>query len=410
VAEILQEVRRRGDVALVELTARFDGVDLDGGLRVPPEEVRRALGVVPEGLRAALEAAAERIAAYHRHQLVPESVVEVGGVRVRHSSRPVRRVGVYAPGGRAQYPSSVLMGVIPAQVAGVDEVALFAPPRRDGSLAPETLAAAAVCGVEEVYRLGGAQAIGAMAYGTQSIPAVDVIVGPGNSYVAEAKRQVAGRVGVPAGFAGPSEVVVVADASVPPAWAAIDVLVQAEHGPDGLAWLVTADDAVAEAVAVEVDRLVAESPRRDDLSRTLGRSGYAVVVDDLAGVAAVVNTVAPEHLELLVADPEALLPLIRFAGAIFLGPFAPASVGDYVAGPNHVLPTARTARFSSALRVQDFQVQLHAVEVSESALAELGPHVIALAEAEGLPAHAEAVRLRLGSSGGSPWNEQREQR
>ncbi|MFC0082132.1 histidinol dehydrogenase [Aciditerrimonas ferrireducens] len=394
VAEILGQVRRDGDQALRRLTARFDGVELDD-LRVPPADLEAALAAVPPELRQALEVAWERIVAYHRHQLQPETTVEVEGVVVRHLARPVGRVGVYAPGGRARYPSSVLMGVAPARVAGVEEIVLCAPPQRDGSVALETLAAAAVCGVQEVYRVGGAQAVAALAYGTESIRPVDVIVGPGNSYVAEAKRQVAGRVGIPAGFAGPSEVVVVADASVPATWAAIDVLVQAEHGPDGLAWLVTTDDQVAERVAAEVDRLVAASPRRDDLASTLARSGYAVVVDDAEAVAAVVNTVAPEHLELLVAEPQPILERVRAAGAIFVGPYAPASVGDYVAGPNHVLPTARTARFSSALRVQDFQVQLHAVEVPAEALAALGPHVVALADAEGLPAHADSVRLRL---------------
>jgi len=245
-----------------------------------------------------------------------------------------------------------------------------------------------------VYRIGGAQAVGAMAYGTESVPAVDVIVGPGNRYVAEAKRQVAGIVGVPSAFAGPSEVVVVADDATPTRWAAIDVVVQAEHGPDGLAWLVTWSAAVADAVEAEVDRLVAASPRRADLEATLGSGGYVALVDGPTEALALANVIAPEHLELLVEGALELLPLVRSAGAVFLGPYAPASVGDYLAGPNHVLPTARTARFASALRVDDFRTHIHAVSVDAPGLARLAPHVVALAEAEGLPAHAQSVTIR----------------
>lgn len=393
VAAILADVKARGDRALVELTARFDGAELPS-LLVPPSEIAAAASAVPGELRRALQVAYGRITEYHEHQRAADHVVTVDGVVVHHMVRAVERAGVYAPGGRAQYPSSVLMGAVPAQVAGVGDVVLCVPPRRDGSVAPETLAAAAICGIEEVVRVGGAQAIGALAFGTQTVRPVQVIVGPGNRYVAEAKRQVAGRVGIPSAFAGPSEVVVIADASVPADWVAIDILVQAEHGPDGLAWLVTWDEAVAEEVSAAVDRLVDASPRRQDLRATLGRSGYAVVVADPAAAIAVANVVAPEHLELQVADPGALLPLVRRAGAVFLGRFAPASVGDYVAGPNHVLPTARTAWFSSALRVDDFCTHIHAVEVDEAALEALGPHVVTLAEAEGLPAHAASVAMR----------------
>jgi histidinol dehydrogenase len=233
-----------------------------------------------------------------------------------------------------------------------------------------------------------------MAFGTESITAVDVIVGPGNRYVAEAKRQVAGIVGVPSAFAGPSEVVVVADDTTPVEWAAIDIVVQAEHGPDGLAWLVTWSGPLAKAVSEAVEEMVARSPRRSDLEATLGSGGYAVLVDGPAEAMAVANTVAPEHLEILTADPDALLPLVRRAGAVFLGPYAPASVGDYLAGPNHVLPTARTARFASALRVDDFRTHIHAVSLGADALARLSPHVVALAEAEGLVAHAQSVQMR----------------
>jgi histidinol dehydrogenase len=284
----------------------------------------------------------------------------------------------------------------------VAELVLCVPPGPGGHVAPESLAAAAIAGVDEVYRVGGAQAVAAMAFGTESVGRVDVIVGPGNRYVAEAKRQVSGIVGVPSAFTGPSEVVVVADGTTPVPWAAVDVVVQAEHGPDGLAWLVTWSDTAAQAIEAEVDRLVAASPRRADLEATLGSGGFVALVDGPEEAIAVANAVAPEHLELLVEKAEALLPLVRCAGAVFLGPYAPASVGDYLAGPNHVLPTARTARFASALRVDDFRTHIHAVSMDAEALAVLAPHVIAIAEAEGLPAHALSVALRTGQNGDRP--------
>ncbi|MBV9284341.1 MAG: histidinol dehydrogenase, partial [Acidimicrobiia bacterium] len=292
--------------------------------------------------------------------------------------------------------STVLMTAVPARVAGVGEVVLCSPPRPDGKVPPGILAAAALAGVDEVHPIGGAQAIAALAYGTESIRPVDVIVGPGNVYVATAKREVGaeGVVGLPAAFAGPSEVVVVADDTTPPDYAAIDLVVQAEHGPDGLAWLITWSEAVADAVSDAVARLVAESPRRADLESTLDGGGYAVVVDGPEQAAAVFNAIAPEHLELMNADPESLLPLVQNAGAVFCGVDAPASVGDYVAGPSHVLPTFGTARFSSALRVDDFVKWIHVVSLGGGALARLAPHIAALAEEEGLPAHAESVRLR----------------
>ena len=393
VRAILDEVRRGGDDALRALTARFDGVEVDG-LRVPAAEIAAAPAAVPAGLRRALELAYERILAYHRHEPDPSGDVVDDGVVVHHLVRAVGRAGLYAPGGRARYPSTVLMCAAPARVAGVEEVALCVPPGPDGHVAAESLAAAAIAGIDEVYAVGGAQAVAAMAYGTPSIAAVDVIAGPGNRYVAEAKRQVAGITGVAAAFAGPSEVVVVADETVPPAWAALDVVVQAEHGPDGLAWLVTWSPAVADAVVAEIERLVAASPRRADLEATLGSGGYAALVDGPDHAVALANVVAPEHLELMVEGAESLLPLVRRAGAVFLGPYAPASLGDYVAGPNHVLPTARTARFASALRVDDFRTHIHAVAVDAPGLARLAPHVVAIAEAEGLPAHAASVLAR----------------
>jgi histidinol dehydrogenase len=390
---VLHEVRHGGDEAVRALTERFDGVRIDT-LRVSKAELDDALGGLDGGLREALELAYARILAYHRHEPAPVADFVNDGVVVRHLVRPVARAGMYAPGGRARYPSTVLMCAAPARVAGVAELVLCVPPGADGRVAAETLAAAAIAGIDEVYRIGGAQAVAAMAFGTESIRPVDVIVGPGNRYVAEAKRQVAGFVGVPSAFAGPSEVVVVADDATPVAWAAIDVVVQAEHGPDGLAWLVTWSPDAADAIEAEVDRLVAVSPRRADLEATLGTGGYAALVDGPAQAVALANVVAPEHLELLVEGAEALLPLVRRAGAVFLGPYAPASVGDYLAGPNHVLPTARTARFASALRVDDFRTHIHAVSMDADALARLAPHVAAIAHAEGLPAHAASVIVR----------------
>jgi histidinol dehydrogenase len=286
------------------------------------------------------------------------------------------------------------MCAVPAQVAGVEEIVLCVPPGPDGRVDDATLAAAAVAGVTEVYRVGGAQAIAAMAYGTESIAPVDVIVGPGNRYVAEAKRQVSGVVGVGSAFAGPSEVVVVAGPDTPAEYAAIDLVVQAEHGPDGLAWLVTWSEELVDAVDAAIDRIVADSPRRADLEATLGAGGWAVLVDGPKQAAAVSNVVAPEHLELLTKQADAVLAHIRSAGAVFVGTNAPASIGDYLAGPNHVLPTNRTARFASALRVDDFRKHIHAVRVDDEAVRVLGPHVVTLAETEGLPAHARSVQLR----------------
>jgi histidinol dehydrogenase len=397
VRSVLADVAERGDAALRELTERFDGAVIDD-LRVPETEVRAALGRVPADLRGALEVARANIEAYHRAQRRPDVEHRNGSVRIRELQRPVERAGCYVPSALAPLASTVLMTAVPAKVAGVPEVALVTSPRRDGTVPDGILAAAAIAGVDEVYRVGGPAAIGALAYGTGSIRPVDLIVGPGSARVAQAKREVASRglVGVPAAFAGPSEVVVVADASVAPEVVAVDVLVQAEHGPDGLSWLVTWDEAVADEVVAAVERLVPASPRRGHLEATLAEGGYAVVCDDAAQAMEVANAVAPEHLELLVADPDALLPLVRHAGAVFCGADSPASVGDYVAGPNHVLPTYGSARFSGALRVDDFLKHVHVVTVGRQGLAELGDAVVALATYEGLPAHAESVRLRLG--------------
>ena len=395
VQAILAEVRAGGDAAVREATQRFDGVRVDA-LRVPPAEAEAALEALPAPLREALEAARDRVLAFHEAQRRGDAVHADGGVVVRELRRPVDRAGLYVPGGRARYPSSVLMSAVPARVAGVAELVLCVPPGPDGAVAAPTLAAAALAGVDEVYRIGGAQAVAAMAYGTETVRPVDVIVGPGNVYVSLAKRQVGaeGVVGVPGAFAGPSEVVVVADDTTPVDYAAIDVVVQAEHGPDGLAWLVTWSPEVAGAVVDAVTSLVARSPRADDIRATLSDGGYAVLVDGPEQAMEVANPIAPDHLQLISADPEALLPLVRHAGAVFCGPNAPASVGDYMAGPSHVLPTYGSARFTTGLRVDDFQKTVPVVSVEAAALEQLAPHVAALAEAEGLPAHAASVRLR----------------
>lgn len=392
---ILAQVRDGGDQALRGLTERFDGVRLDD-LRVAPSDVEAALGAIPSSLLAAFEAAVDAIADYHRAQLHPDGCHVRDGIEVRDLRRPVARAGVYVPGGRAPLASTVLMTAIPAKVAGVAQVVLCSPPQRDGSVAPAILAAAALAGVDEVYRVGGAQAIAALAYGTESIRPVDVIVGPGNAYVSIAKREVAsaGRVAVSSAFAGPSEVVVVADEMTPFEAAAIDVIVQAEHGPDGLAWLVTWSEEAAERISDAVDALTARAARRREIESTLAKNGYCVLVRDAAQAIAVANAVAPEHLELMCADPESLVAQVTSAGAVFCGPFAPASVGDYIAGPSHVLPTDRSARFASGLRVDDFCKHIHVVSLDGPALAKVAPYVVAIAEAEGLGAHADSVRLR----------------
>jgi histidinol dehydrogenase len=402
VARILAEVRAEGDAAVIRSTAAYDGVDVSGGLRVPPEEIKEAAERVDAELRAALEVAFGRIVAYHAEEGTPPGEYADGGVTVSHLTRAVERAGVYAPGGRARYPSTVLMCAAPARVAGVGAIVLCVPPASDGKVDDATLAAAAVAGVDEVYRIGGAQAIGALAYGTESVPAVDVVAGPGNAYVAEAKRQVSGVVGVASAFAGPSEIVVVAGPDAVPEFAAIDLVVQAEHGPDGLAWLVTWDAGMLDAVSGEVDRIVAASPRRADLEATLAQGGIACLVDGPSEAMAVANTVAPEHLQLMVGERESaeLLDQVQSAGAVFVGDWSPASMGDYIAGPNHVLPTNRTARFASALRADDFRKHIHAVRVTPEAVRTLGPKVIVLAETEGLPAHAESVRRRLAALDG----------
>lgn len=396
VRDIIAAVRERGDAAVREFTERFDGVRL-ASLVVDPAEIDAALARVDPAVRAALEQAAARIRTYHEAQLPADVTVEHPGMTIRGVHRPVERAACYVPGGRAVYPSTVLMTAVPAAVAGVDEVVLCVPPGPDGAVPDVVLAAAAVAGVREVVSVGGAQAIAAAAYGTETVRPVDVIVGPGNVYVAIAKQEVAGVVGVPSSFAGPSEVVVIADGSAPADYAAVDVILQAEHGPDGLAWFVTWNADFADEVLASIDRLVADAPRRTEIESTLSSSGIAVVCDDAEQAIAVANFIAPEHLELQTADDDALLPWVRHAGAIFCGAHAPASLGDYVAGPSHVLPTNGTARFASALTVRDFMKDLHVVHVDQAGLEALGDAVEALAGAEGLDAHAASIRIRRGA-------------
>lgn len=394
VRAILAEVRERGDDALLDLTERFDGVR-PASLRVPAADLDAARRAIDPELRSALEAAAEGIRDFHEHQVVADRTYERDGIVVEGRHVPVDRAGCYVPGGRAVYPSTVLMTAVPAKVAGVPEVVLCVPPDRTGAVPAATLAAAAIAGVDEVYAVGGAQAVGAMAYGTGTIRPVDVIVGPGNVYVALAKREVAGIVGVPSSFPGPSEVVVVADDTVPADLAAVDVILQAEHGPGGLAWLVSWSESALDAICAEIGTQVAASPRRADIESTFAEGGHAVLCDTPEQAVAVSNAIAPEHLELLTEDPQALVPLVRHAGAVFCGPWSPASVGDYVAGPSHVLPTDGTARFGSALTVRDFQKEVHVVTLDRAALAKAAPVVAAIADAEGLAAHADSVRRRL---------------
>jgi histidinol dehydrogenase len=400
VRAVLDQVRAGGDQAVRAATERFDRVRVEE-IRVAPEEVKAALDEISSGLRNALETAHDQITHYHRSQLHPDASYEREGVHIRELRRPVERAGLYVPGGRAPLASTVLMTAAPGRVAGVEELAMCSPPGPDGRVAPAILAAAAIAGVDEVYRVGGAQAIAALAYGTESIRPVDVIVGPGNRYVAIAERMVAGEgaVGVPSAFTGPSEVAVIADDTTDATLAAIDLIVQAEHGPDGLVYLITWSEAAAGRITSEVARLTRESPRRAEVESTLSKGGYCVLIDGPEQAMAAANAIAAEHLELMTADPESLVPSVRAAGAVFLGPWAPASAGDYAAGPNHVLPTARSARFGSALRVDDFCRFIHVVDIDRPGLERLAPAVVAMAESEGLAAHADSIRLRLTEQG-----------
>jgi histidinol dehydrogenase len=392
VAPIVDAVRTRGDEAVRELVERFDGCRLDD-FRVEAAARDAALARITPDLRRALEFARDQILAWHEAQREKDVRHERAGIHVRELVVPVDRAGCYVPGGRAPLASSLLMTAVPARVAGVPEVVVCSPPRADGSVADVVLAAAALAEVDEMYRIGGPTAIAALAYGTETVQSVDVIVGPGNAYVAEAKRVVASTVGID-GFAGPSEVAVVADESVEPAYVAADLLAQAEHGPGGAVTVIAWDDAVADRVDGALAQLLAATPRREEAASTLSTGGRTVLVQDPEQAIDVANAIAPEHLELMCRDAELLVPLVRHAGAVFVGANAPAVIGDYVAGVNHVLPTAGTARFASALRVANFQKHVHVVSLDADALPRVAPYVRTLAEIEGLEAHADAVRRR----------------
>jgi histidinol dehydrogenase len=399
VEAVLARIARDGDAALLGYTAQFDRQRLrPEQLRIGADEIARAVADCPAELRSALELAAARIGAFHREQLPkPLAIEDDLGVELGLRWQPIAAVGIYVPGGTAAYPSSVLMNALPAKIAGVARLVMTVP-APDGALAPLVLVAADLAGVDEIYRVGGAQAIGALAFGTETIAAVDKIVGPGNAYVAEAKRQVFGRVGIDM-IAGPSEIVVVAEADQDPAWVAADLLSQAEHDELAQAVLITDSEALADAVATEVEAQLAELPRRAIAAASWRAFGAIVLVQDLARAQALVDLLAPEHLELLVADPAAMAARIRNAGAIFLGPHTPEVIGDYVGGPNHVLPTDRSARFASGLSVYDFLKRTTLLSCTACSLAQLGPAAAALARAEGLAGHARAIELRLGAAG-----------
>lgn len=396
VRPIVEAVRRRGDGALIELTRRFDGVKLaPSQLRVSAAEMRQALHSVPADAVRALRLAARRITEFHRRQLPRSwSYRDKLGFQLGQQVVALDRVGIYVPGGHAVYPSSVLMNAIPARVAGVREIVMVSPPRRDG-FNPAVLAAAGIAGVNTVFRVGGAQAVAALAYGTKSIPPVDKIVGPGNAYVQAAKKIVYGTVDIDA-IAGPSEVVVIADGAAVAAHIAADLLAQAEHGSgDECAVLLTPVRALADAVQAEIVRQLQALPRRQDIARVLRRRGALIIVRNLDEAVAVADQIAPEHLELMVQHPQRWARRIRNAGALFLGPWAPAPLGDYLAGPNHVLPTGGTARFFSPLGVYDFVKRTSVVSATREGLRRLAPAIVRLATLEGYDAHAAAVRCRF---------------
>ncbi|HEX8302843.1 histidinol dehydrogenase [Sphingomonas sp.] len=395
VTHIIKRVRDEGDVAVKDLTRLFDKHDLDAtGWKIDRADCLAAWeGLSPE-LRAALELAAERIAAYHAKQRPADTdAIDAQGIRLGARWRPVDSAGVYVPGGRAAYPSSVLMNALPARAAGVGRL-IMVTPTPNGEVNPLVLAAAHLAGVDEIWRIGGAQAIAALAHGTERIAPVDVVTGPGNAWVAEAKRQLYGVVGIDM-VAGPSEIVVVADAANDPEWIAADLLSQAEHDPTSQSILFTDDTAFAQDVAEAVDRQIAELATAETARASWDANGAIVIVPSLADAVPLIDRLAPEHLELACDDAEALFAQVRHAGSVFLGRHTPEAIGDYVAGPNHVLPTGRRARFASGLSVLDFMKRTSFLGMDASGLAAIGPAAIALANAEGLPAHARSVSIRL---------------
>lgn len=394
---ILADVRNRGDAAVAELTAKFDRYTLAGedDWRISAEACATAYHALDADLRAALDLAAERIRAYHAAQK-PEDrdYVDAAGVRLGAVWRAVDAAGLYVPGGRASYPSSLLMNALPAKVAGVERLVVVTP-TPGGEANPLVLAAAHIAGVDELWRVGGAQAIGALAYGTERIRPVDVITGPGNAWVAEAKRQLYGVVGIDM-VAGPSEILVIADAKNKPEWIAADLLSQAEHDPAAQAILITDDPVFADMVADQVGVTLAQLRTGKTARESWNTHGVIIEVASLDEAPALANALAAEHVEIATDDPEALFRQIRHAGSVFLGRLTPEAIGDYLAGPNHVLPTGRRARFASGLSVLDFMKRTSFIAMSEAAMGAIGPAAVALAEAEGLPAHARSVAVRLG--------------
>lgn len=396
VAGILADVRARGDAALLDYTARFDRLQLASAaeLEIPRERIDAALAAVPAAQREALEQAAARVRSYHEHQRQDSwQYRDAEGNLLGQQITALDRVGIYVPGGKASYPSSVLMNALPAHVAGVAEIIMVVP-APDGELSDLVLAAAAIAGVDRVFTLGGAQAVAALTYGTSTVPAVDKIVGPGNIYVATAKRQVFGRVGIDM-VAGPSEILVICDGSTDPDWVAMDLFSQAEHDENAQAILLCPDAGYLERVQASIERLLPTMERADIIRASLAARGAMVLTRDLDEAVAVSNQLAPEHLELSVADPEALLPAVRHAGAIFMGRYTSESLGDYCAGPNHVLPTSRTARFFSPLGVYDFQKRSSLIMCSEEGVQALGRIASVLARGEQLTAHARSAEYRL---------------
>jgi histidinol dehydrogenase len=396
VAEILAAVRRDGDAAVLACTRRFDGLEASSvaELELPREQLQSALDGLAREQREALAQAAQRVRAYHERQLVQSwEYGEADGTRLGQKVTALDRVGLYVPGGKAAYPSSVLMNAIPARVAGVAELIMVVPTPR-GEKNPLVLAAAAITGVDRVFAIGGAQAVAALAYGTATVPRVDKIVGPGNAYVAAAKRRVFGVVGIDM-VAGPSEVLVVSDGSGSPDWVAMDLFAQAEHDEMAQSILLCPSAEFLDAVAAAIERLLPQMPRREVIAASLDRRGALIRTRDLEEACAIANRIAPEHLELAVADPRRFLPLIRHAGAIFLGHYASEALGDYCAGPNHVLPTSRSARFSSPLGVYDFQKRSSLIEISAEGAKTLGAIAASIAYGEGLQAHARSAEMRM---------------
>jgi histidinol dehydrogenase len=396
VAAILADVKARGDAALIEYTLRFDRVESKSAaeLEVPRAALEQALKGLPTPQREALTGAAERVRTYHEKQRAQSwSYSDADGNELGQQIVALDRVGIYVPGGKAAYPSSVIMNATPARVAGVREIIMVVPTPR-GERNELVLAAAAICGVDRMFTIGGAQAVAALAYGTATIPAVDKIVGPGNAYVAAAKRRVFGVVGIDL-VAGPSEILVVCDGKTDADWIAMDLFSQAEHDELAQAILLSPDAAYIDAVAGSIERQLAGMPRRDIISASLARRGALIKVRDLDEACSIANRIAPEHLELAVDDPQDWLPRIRHAGAIFLGRYTSEALGDYCAGPNHVLPTSRTARFSSPLGVYDFQKRSSVIRVSRQGAVKLGRIAAELAYGEGLPAHAKSAEYRM---------------